>query len=97
MSKRYYTLSFEDIHAQGCNASEQTELLEIFNSTAKLMATTLARRAEYDLKDFYRAKERGVDGFTLAIDRHLVCGQEQWWGEFKAEGRVLRVVGTLER
>jgi hypothetical protein len=61
------------------------------------MATTLARKAWYELRDFFNAKDQGVEGFSLLIERKVVCHQEQWWGTFENGNKTLKIIATLEK
>lgn len=63
----------------------------------KRMATTQARRSWYELEDFASAKARGINRFTLMLERRTVAGQEQWWGTFEYGQKKLKVMATLER
>ncbi|MCP4394492.1 MAG: hypothetical protein GY804_09545 [Alphaproteobacteria bacterium] len=69
----------------------------LFEHTVKRMATTLARKFWYDLKDFASAEELGIQHFTLILERRNIDGQEQWWGTFSHHTKNLKVIGTLER
>ena len=63
----------------------------------KRTATTLARKAWFQLEDFANAKSQGIDRFTLTVDRIDVRGQEQWWGIFEHGNKNLKVIATLEK
>ena len=56
-----------------------------------------ARKAWFALEDYATAKERGIDRFTLMLERRNVNGQEQWWGSFEYGGKKLKVIATLEK
>ncbi len=61
------------------------------------MATTLARKSWYELKDYAASRQYGIDGFTLMIERKEVPGQEQWHGIFEDGSKNLKVIATLEK
>jgi len=97
MSKLHYKAMIEDVRNDKCTDAELEALLDAFEYATKHMATTLARRAWFELKDFRTAKQRGIDRFTLTLERREVCKQEQWWGEFEYGSKRLKVIGTLEK
>lgn len=61
------------------------------------MATTLACKAWYELKDYATSQQYGIDRFTLMIEHKEVLGQEQWHGVFEYGSKNLKVTGTLEK
>jgi hypothetical protein len=63
----------------------------------KKMASTLARKAWYELRDFAGSEGKGIQGFSLVIERVDMQRQEQWHGVFGCEGRKLNLIATLER
>lgn len=97
MSKLLHKVIIEDIENENCTNTEQSALLRAFDYTLKTMATTLARKAWYELKDYATAKHNGIDAFTLMIERKNILGQEQWHGVFEYGSKTLTVIGTLER
>jgi hypothetical protein len=64
--------------------------------TVKKTAITLARKAWFELTDYATAKQRGIDRFTLMLERRNVNDQEQWQGTFEYGSKNLKVIGTLE-
>ena len=97
MSKLNYKAFIEDIRNDKCTDAEIENLLDIFEYAVKHTATTLARKAWFELKDFSTAKQRGVEGFTLTLERKNIDGQEQWYGDFEYGSKNLKVIGSLER
>ena len=95
MSKLFYKATIEDIQNDQCTEAEMENLLDIFESTVKRMATTLARKAWFELADYATAKQRGIDRFTLMVERREVSGQEQWYGTFENGSKKLKIIGTL--
>ena len=96
MSKLTYKAMIEDIQNDRCTDAELEALLDTFETTVKRTATTLARKAWFNLADCATARHRGIDRFTLMLERQNVDGQEQWWGSFEGIGKMLKVIGTLE-
>jgi len=96
MSKLFYKAMIEDIQSEKCTDSEIEALLAAFDYTVKRTATTLARKACFALEDYATSKERGIDRFTLILERRDVKGQEQWWGSFEYGGKKLKVIATLD-
>ena len=96
MRKIFYKAMIEDVQNEKCTPSEQENLLNSFEYTIKDMATTLARKSFYDLKDFATAKHYGIDNFKLIIERREIDGQEQFHGVFENGVKKLNVIGTLE-
>lgn len=96
MSKLFYKAMIEDIQNDKCTDAEIEALLDIFASTVKRTATTLARKAYFELEDFGTTKKRGINRFTLELERRNVSGQEQWWGTFEYGSKKLKVIATLE-
>lgn len=97
MSKLHYHGFIEDVRNERCTDAEIESLIDVFEYTVKRMATTLARKSWFELQDFRTAKERGVDRFTLTLERREVSGQEQWYGDFEYGTRKLKVIGSLKR
>lgn len=97
MSKLNYKAFIEDIRNDKCTDAEIENLLDIFEYAVKHTATTLASKAWFELKDFSTAKQRGVEGFTLTLERKNIDGQEQWYGDFEYGTKNLKVIGSLEK
>ena len=97
MGKQFYKATIEDIQNDGCDECEKEVLCDVFEYAMKKTACTLARKAWFNLADFHRAAERGIEDFTLMIEKSSHAGAEQWKGTFEAKSRTLRVMGMLER
>ena len=97
MSKLFYKAIIEDVQNKKCTLAEQEALLNVFEYTLKKMASTLARKAWFELEDYATSKQYGIDRFTLMIERKEVLGQEQWHGFFEHGSKNLKVIGTLEK
>jgi len=97
MSKIFYKAMIEDVQNEKCSDSELEALLDAFQQTVKHIATTPARKAWFELKDYSTSKQRGIDRFTLLLERRNINGHEQWWGTFEYGGKNLKVIGTLEK
>ena len=93
MSKLFSKVVIEDVKNAGCTDKEVELLLDIYSRTVKRMATTLARKAYYELIDFKNSDE--VNGFSLEIERDTYV--DRYIGVFKDELRTLEVVAVLER
>ncbi len=96
MSKIFYKAMIEDVRTEKCNDAELEALLEVFEYTVKHMARMLARKAWFELADYATASQSDIDRFTLMLERRMVNGKEQWWGNFEYGGKKLKVIGTLE-
>lgn len=94
--KIYYKAMFEDIRHERCSDTEIEILLDIFERTVKILATTLAYYAEYRLADFAMARQYGVDQFILKIEKRIICGYEQWHGLYEHGQKNLTIIATLE-
>lgn len=97
MSKIFYKAMIEDIQNEKCTDAELEALLDAFAYSVKKTATTLARKAWFELTDYTTAKQHGIDRFTLMLERRNVNGQEQWHGTFEYGSKNLKVIGTLEK
>jgi hypothetical protein len=96
MSKIFFKAMIEDVRAEKCNDAEVEALLEVFEYSVKRMARMLARKAWFELADYSNASQSGIDRFTLMLERRMINGTEQWWGNFEYGGKKLKVIGTLE-
>lgn len=97
MSRLFYKPIIEDVQNENCTDAEREALLDAFEHTMKHVATTLARKAWFELQDYALAKKQGIDGFSLMIERENVLGQDHWTGVFENGEKSLKVIGTLER
>lgn len=97
MSKLFYKAMIEDVQNEKCSDAELEALLDAFEYTIKKTATTLARKAWFELEDYATAKQRGIDRFTLTLERKQISGQEQWHGTFENGSKKLKVIGCLEK
>ncbi len=97
MSKLFYKAMIEDIRNEKCSEAEMSALLDAFAYMVKKMATTLARKSWFELKDYATTKRNRIDGFTLMLERKNVNEQEQWHGSFEYGSKNLTVIGTLEK
>jgi len=97
VSKLHYKALIEDCVNDKCSTVEQENLLAIYGSTVKRLATTLARKACYELADFAGAKEQGIDGFSLVIEKQEFKDGEHWVGVFKSGYKNLKIIARLEK
>jgi hypothetical protein len=90
MSNRYKKAIIDDVVPHNIDAALQDNLLELFESAMKTVATTLVREARFETTDFASAKARGCEGFTLLVSR------ARWSGTFQRGDERLDVMGHLE-
>jgi len=85
MSKLFFKVVIEDIKNTGCTDREVELLLDIYSRTVKRMATTLARKAYYELADFRFVSE--VKDFSLEIEKENAIS-DRYIGVFKKKPRT---------
>lgn len=71
-------------------------LLDLFESAMKSVATTLAHEAKFHTTAFATAKGRGCEGFTLLVSRTHAYSRDGWLGAFQRGDERLDVIGHLE-
>lgn len=94
MSKLFSKVVIEDVRNAGCTDKEVEILLDIYSRTVKRMATTLARKAYYELIDFKNSNE--VNGFSLEVEKENAIS-DRYIGIFKDGLRTLEVMAVLEQ
>jgi hypothetical protein len=94
MSKLFSKVVIEDIKNAGCTDKKVELLLDIYSRTVKRMATTLARKAYYELIDFKNSDE--VNGFSLKLEKENAIS-DRYIGVFKDGLRTLKVMAVLEQ
>jgi len=94
MSKLFSKVVIEDVKNAGCTDKEIELLLDIYSRTVKRMATTLARKAYYELIDFKNSDE--VNGFSLEVEKENAIS-DRYIGVFKDGLRTLEVMAVLEQ
>lgn len=94
MSKLFSKVVIEDVRNAGCTDKEVELLLDIYSRTVKRMATTLARKAYYELVDFYKSDE--VASFSLEVEKEITT-IDRYIGVFKDGLRTLKVMAVLEQ
>jgi hypothetical protein len=94
MSKLFSKVVIEDVKNAGCTDREVELLLDIYGRTIKKLATTLARKAYYELADFRFVIE--VKDFSLEIEKENAIS-DRYIGVFKDRNKTLEVVAVLER
>lgn len=94
MSKLFFKVVIEDIKNTGCTDREVELLLDIYGRTIKKLATTLARKAYYELADFRFVSD--VKDFSLEIEKENAIS-DRYIGVFKDRNKTLEVVAVLER
>ena len=96
MSNRFKEAVIDDVTSRNIDASQQDNLLDLFESAMKSVATTLVREAKFDTTDFATAKTRGCEGFSLLVSLARADSRESWFGAFQRGDERLDVVGHLE-
>lgn len=96
MSNRFKKAVIDDVTSRNIDANLQDNLLDLFESAMKSVATTLVREAKFDMTDFATAQSRGCDGFTLLVSRARADSRESWYGAFQRGDERLDVIGHLE-
>lgn len=94
MSKLFYKAVIQEVKNIRCTDREVELLLDIYGRTIKKLATTLARKAYYELADFRFVSE--VKDFSLEIEKENAIS-DRYIGVFKDGLRTLEVVAVLER
>lgn len=97
MSKLFYKALIENCEHAKCTTQEMDDLISVYSNTVKRMATTLARKAWYELQDFSGTKEKGIAGFSLLIERKMVKGEEQFVGYFEHGKKNLKLIAMLKK
>jgi hypothetical protein len=96
MTNRYKKAVIEDTVSHGIDEDEQSNLLDLFESAMKSIATTLAREARFDMSDFATAKQRNCEGFQLTLQRLRIDGRNVWQGQFSRAEQQFSVTASLE-
>ena len=96
MSNRFKSAVIDDVTSRNIDASLQDNLLDLFESAMRSVATTLVREAKFDTADFATAKSRGCEGFTLLVSRTRIESRDGWFGAFQRGDQRLDLVGHLE-
>lgn len=96
MSNRFKRAVIDDATSCNIDASLQDNLLDLFETAMKSVASTLAREAKFDTADFATARGRGCEGFTLLVSRTRPDSRDGWFGAFQRGDERLDVIGHLE-
>ncbi len=96
MSNKFKIAIIDDIISRNIDADQQSNLLDLFESAMKSLATTLVREAKFNTTDFATAKARGCEGFTLIVSRTHADSRYGWFGAFQRGDERLDVIGHLE-
>ena len=94
MSKLFSKAVIQEVKNIRCTDIEVEILLDIYSRTVKRMATTLARKAYYELIDFKNSDE--VNGFSLEVEKENAIS-DHYIGVFKDGLRTLKVMAVLEQ
>jgi hypothetical protein len=96
MSKRFKSVSIEDICIENIDAELRDQLIELYTYTVRTIAPAFVQAARMYTDDFATAKQRNCLGFELVIIRKVVNGTTFWLGSFVRGDQKLDVMGTLE-
>jgi hypothetical protein len=96
MSYRFKKAVIDDVITCNIDVDLQVNLLDLFESAIKSVATTLVREAKFATTDFATAKERGCEGFALLMSRTHTDLRDSWLGVFQRGDERLEVIGHLE-
>lgn len=96
MSNRFKHVVIDDVISRNIDATLQDNLLDLFESAMKSVATTIVREAKFDTTDFATAKGRGCEGFKLLVSRTRADSRDGWFGAFQRGDERLDVIGHLE-
>lgn len=102
MSKLFYKVVIFEVRNISCSQEEVELLLDVFKSSVKKMATTLARKAYYEMIDF-RFSGAKVAAFSLKIERKPVEApftlkdDDLFVGTFKSGADALEIFAKLEK
>lgn len=96
MSNQFKKAIIDDVTSRNIDTGLQDNLLDLFESAIKSVATTLVCEAKFDTTDFATAKTRGCEGFTLLVSRARADSRDSWFGAFQRGDECLDVIGHLE-
>lgn len=96
MSNRFKKSVIDDVSSLSIDDALEASLIDLFESTMKMVATTLVRNAKFDVSDFASAKYRGCEGFALIVSRTCAHSRNKWTGWFQRGEQRLYVIGHLE-
>lgn len=96
MSNQFKKAVIDDVSPRSIDDALQANLLDLFESAMKTVATTLIREAKFDTTDFATAKTRDCEGFALLMSRARADSRNEWFGAFQRGEQRLDVIGHLE-
>jgi hypothetical protein len=96
MRNRFKKAVIDDVTSRNIDTSLQENLLDLFESAMKSVATMLVREAKFDTTDFATAKTRSCEGFMLLVSRACANSCDGRLGAFQRGDECLDVVGHLE-
>lgn len=94
MSRKFHTISIEDVCATDLSSQEQQHLLDLFESAVRCLLPTPVREAHFETADFASARQRGVLGFSLHVVLQARGEPSVWQGSFTRNGQRLDVMAT---
>ncbi len=96
MSNQFKKAIIDDIVPHKIEEGLQINLLDLFESAMKSVATTLIREAHFETSDFATAKMRNCEGFSLQLKKIKIEGTSAWLGTYQRGEQHLTVCGHLE-
>ena len=96
MSNQFQKAVIGDVSPRCIDDALQANLLDLFESAMKTVATTLIREAKFDTTDFATAKTRDCEGFALLMSQARAGSRNEWFGAFQRGEQRLDVIGHLE-
>ena len=96
MSNQFKKAVIDDVSPRSIDDALQENLLDLFESAMRTVATTLIREAKFDTIDFATARARDCEGFSLLISRARADSRNEWFGAFQRGEQRLDVIGHLE-
>ncbi|WP_343548970.1 hypothetical protein [Ralstonia sp.] len=96
MSHRFKIVIIDDVIPRNVDPTLQANLLDLFGSAVKSLATTLAREAVFETGDFASAKMRSCVGYTLRLRQARPGCRDAWLGTFEQGAQRLDIAGHFE-
>jgi len=96
MSLRYKQKMIENVVAEGVEQEDANRLLDFLLNVVGKIAPTLARRADFNLRDFANMRRFGLEEFSLTLRTDNIGGTLIWNGEFVSGTRRVRAMVSLE-
>jgi len=92
----FYKVVILTVEREQCPKAAEAVLINLFEYAVKRQATTLARQAYYEMRDFDTAVKAGLADYRLCITRKP-GKQEFWIGSFESGNKMVTITAKLER